>query len=347
MAKMIDLISIIVPVYNVKSFLSRCLDSILNQTYKYIEVLLVDDESFDGSGDICDEYANRDCRIKVIHKKNAGVNEARITGLKHCSGAYITFIDSDDFVSLDYVEHLYHCIKEYKVEMACCQRVYIYEKGKRLDVRTKKGYFDRQGIEQILLQDFLFDYRDKKPAFNLGLCCKMIKKQWLEGAMEEARGLWIGEDLITLLYVTYRIPSLYISSEYLYYYIQHSSQSTRRIDITAWENQVLQWNRILDMDDKSYLSHQLACRILFLLQLFIKNIIQNRTVYSEFVLMLSKALEYPVVKQYVLFYKFDILTVVDRVFIYMIRHHRYKIIYYVSAFGVKLLEIKNVLKNRK
>lgn len=92
------LISIIVPVYNVEKYLRHCLDSLLKQTYKNIEVIMIDDGSKDSSGQICDEYANKHENFCVIHKKNAGLGMARNTGLEYVHGEYITFLDSDDYL---------------------------------------------------------------------------------------------------------------------------------------------------------------------------------------------------------------------------------------------------------
>lgn len=100
------LVSIIVPVYNVGCFISKCIDSICKQTYGNIEVILIDDGSTDNSGKICDMYARKDERIKVIHKENAGVSEARNTGIDLAHGSYICFVDGDDYIMSDYVEYL-------------------------------------------------------------------------------------------------------------------------------------------------------------------------------------------------------------------------------------------------
>lgn len=98
------LISIIIPVYNVKPFLEKCLESVINQAYKDIEIILIDDGSTDGSGMICDRYAEIDNRITIIHKKNAGVSAARNDGIDIANGEYICFVDSDDWLELDYLE---------------------------------------------------------------------------------------------------------------------------------------------------------------------------------------------------------------------------------------------------
>ena len=98
-----DLITIIVPVYNVKEYLSKCLDSILCQTYKNIELILIDDGSTDGSEKICDDYAKKDNRVVVYHQTNFGVSVSRNKGLKLANGIYITFVDADDYISKDYI----------------------------------------------------------------------------------------------------------------------------------------------------------------------------------------------------------------------------------------------------
>lgn len=98
------LISVIVPVYNVENYLCKCVDSIINQTYNNLEIILVDDGSTDGSASICDEYVLKDSRVKVIHKENGGVSSARNIGIAEASGEYICFVDSDDWLELDYFE---------------------------------------------------------------------------------------------------------------------------------------------------------------------------------------------------------------------------------------------------
>lgn len=93
-----DLISIVVPIYNVQDYLERCIESIILQTYKNIEIILVDDGATDNSGKICDEYLKKDERIKVVHKENGGLSDARNVGKENANGKYIAFIDSDDYV---------------------------------------------------------------------------------------------------------------------------------------------------------------------------------------------------------------------------------------------------------
>lgn len=111
-------ISVIVPVYNIAKYLPKCIESIINQTYKTIEILLINDGSTDESGKICDEYAQKDNRIKVIHQNNQGISATRNNGIKASTCDYIIFIDSDDYIEEDYIETLYNGIKETNSDVA-------------------------------------------------------------------------------------------------------------------------------------------------------------------------------------------------------------------------------------
>lgn len=115
-----DLISVIVPVYKVEKYLKKCIESIINQTYKNLEIILVDDGSTDNCPQICDEYAKKDNRIKVIHKINGGLSDARNTGIQQAKGNYIGFIDSDDWISTDFFMELYILLKKSNADIAVC-----------------------------------------------------------------------------------------------------------------------------------------------------------------------------------------------------------------------------------
>lgn len=119
-------VSVIVPIYNVEKYLDECIVSLLNQTLEDIEIILVDDESPDNCPKMCDEYANKDKRVKVIHKKNGGLGFARNSGLDVATGEYVAFIDSDDFIDLDMIEHLYNVATEYNAdEVRCGIKFYV------------------------------------------------------------------------------------------------------------------------------------------------------------------------------------------------------------------------------
>ena len=123
------LISVVLPIYNIESYLDRCMESVLHQTYDNLEILMVDDGSTDSCARKCDEYAAGDPRIKALHKVNGGLSDARNYGIEHSTGEYITCIDPDDYVDSDYVEYLYSLIAKYGRKMSICQHITEYDNG--------------------------------------------------------------------------------------------------------------------------------------------------------------------------------------------------------------------------
>ena len=130
------LISIVVPIYNVEKYLTKCLESILNQTYKNIEIILVNDGSTDNSKKICEEYIKKDSRIILINKKNGGLSDARNKGIDKSTGEYITFIDSDDYIELDYIMSLYKGIQNNNIDLVISGHRVLYDTGKIIEKKT-------------------------------------------------------------------------------------------------------------------------------------------------------------------------------------------------------------------
>ena len=132
-----DLITVAVAVYNTEKYLRRCVDSILNQTYQDFEVILVDDGSTDGSPQICDEYAQQQEKVSVIHKENGGLSSARNEGIKNANGKFLTFIDSDDYISCDYLKILHTNIVATQADVAVCG--HFKDKGNGVVSRNTAG----------------------------------------------------------------------------------------------------------------------------------------------------------------------------------------------------------------
>ena len=163
-------ISIIVPVYNVEQYLAECIESIRNQSLTDIEIILVDDGSPDNSGAICDDYARKDDRIRVIHKKNGGLSSARNAGLEVAIGEYIGFVDSDDWVDGEMYEVLYKNAVENQAEIAACNIAKMGLDGQfeNFDIGNKDILFTRaEGMEELI--------RNQKLTFSS--CNKIYKRK--------------------------------------------------------------------------------------------------------------------------------------------------------------------------
>ena len=148
MKKKHNLISVIIPVYNVEKYINRCVNSIINQTYTNLEIILVDDGSSDESPTLCDALASSDSRVKVIHKKNEGVSKARNTGIENATGKYIAFIDGDDYIDETYFEILEANIKEN--ELICSNYIKEQVLGNKLIDNTNMVYSKDEYIELIM-----------------------------------------------------------------------------------------------------------------------------------------------------------------------------------------------------
>lgn len=147
------LISIIVPIYNVESYVEECIQSIIKQTYKNLDIILIDDGSKDSSGEICEKYKKIDSRICVVHQENQGLSSARNTGLKLANGEYIQFIDGDDFISVDMIENLYEIMEKEHADIVTCSS-YTYKNGEIVKKEYSKSiniYNKEEAIKEIIL----------------------------------------------------------------------------------------------------------------------------------------------------------------------------------------------------
>lgn len=171
-----DKISVIVPVYNVKNYLRECLDSIINQTYQNIEVIVVDDGSTDGSSDICDEYSNKDKRVKVHHKINGGAASARNLALSSATGDYLAFVDSDDYIDSKMFEIMLEYLHKYSVDVVQCNHIDVY-KNKLVDRIFNNETIEMSGKEY--LERILYSW-------PFGMACnKLCKRSIFDGVYYE------------------------------------------------------------------------------------------------------------------------------------------------------------------
>lgn len=199
-------VSIIIPVYNVEEYLEECLESVLNQLYKNLEIILIDDGSTDRCPYLCDYYATKDNRVKVIHKRNGGAASARNFGLKIASGEYINFVDSDDYVDKYYIQKLAEQLENTKSDISVCSYISIFADEKVPEVLEKTGEYS--GMEYLL--HFLDDWR-------CGLIWnKLFSKKTIEDIRFE-EGHIIDDEFFTYRAVL-NAQRINVKNEQLYYY---------------------------------------------------------------------------------------------------------------------------------
>ena len=223
-----QIVSIIVPVYNVDKFIKKCLDSILCQTYKNLEILLIDDGSTDSSGKICDEYANIDSRVKVYHQDNSGVSSARNLGLDHCNGELISFIDSDDFVEPNYIEILLDNYENNSQIVICKFDIYQNQDA------VKPGFLKINGEFTSETYDFV------KTAH--GRVWGTIFSKELIADLRFNKELTIGEDALFLAELIKKSIKIKIIPNILYHYIERDGSEllscyneNKITEVYAWE----------------------------------------------------------------------------------------------------------------
>lgn len=232
------LLSIIVPIYNVEQYLDRCIHSILNQTYQNLEIILVDDGATDCSGAIADSYAAKDKRIKVFHKENGGLSDARNYGLEHVTGDYILFIDSDDFIVNIMCERLITVASSNNADIVSCN-YYIYRGDDDISIHTMSVQDDKRTFTGM---DMLRYYLLKTEPFDLNVVWNKIFKLDLFNGVEPVRfpkGR-VQEDNFTIFRLFLNANSIVTVNEPLYYYVQRAgsimANFTRRFMIDTIES---------------------------------------------------------------------------------------------------------------
>ena len=211
-------VSIVVPVYNVENYLSACLDSLINQTEKNIEIILVDDGSMDSSGDICDYYAKEDNRIKVIHRQNEGVSSAREVGIAKATGDFLIFVDADDYLALDFCEVLISVARMYNVDWV----------GTNMTEVGGESYLSFPQITDSRVVNnvrFHIDNYIKHYFYTLVICGKLYRRELFDNY--HFQRLKIGEDSCCMIDMILKANRTYLLNYNGYYYVNHDGGVTK------------------------------------------------------------------------------------------------------------------------
>lgn len=235
-----ELISVVVPIYNVEKYLSRCVESLLKQTYENLEIILVDDGSPDACPQMCDEFQKKDSRIRVIHQKNAGLSAARNTGIQCATGTYIAFVDSDDYIAENMYEVMYEDIKKNAADLCICDICCVNESGERIREESSellfsnKVYTSEEMMKRVCgVENGTWRYT---PAWN-----KLYKKE-IFNSFKFINGR-IHEDEFAIHHTIHNSKKISVIPDKLYYYVQrensimNSSFSIKKFDaaLAFWD----------------------------------------------------------------------------------------------------------------
>ena len=230
-----ELVSIIVPVYKVEKYLDKCIESIVGQTYENLEIILVDDGSPDNCPAMCDRWAEKDSRIKVIHKENGGLSSARNAGLDACTGEYIYFLDSDDYIADNCIEMLFNAIVSDGSDMCI---------GNLMSVDESENFVDSYVCpkQRILTPEDIFStYGNESPIIFIVACGKLYKTKLFSNIRFPENKLH--EDEFTFYKVIDLCKAVSVLPDMLYFYVQHTESimtniTPKRLDsIEAYCNQ--------------------------------------------------------------------------------------------------------------
>lgn len=213
-------VSIVVPVYKVEQYLRKCLDSILEQTYPHLQIIIVDDGSPDRSGDIADQYAKQDSRIQVIHQENKGLSGARNTGIQHATGEYTVYLDSDDWLEHFAIEKLVWLTQKYEADIVQSNFYYAYEHEQLVDYRYQQADDPPQVLnQQQAMKELVVNQKLKNFAWG-----KLYKTELIKNIpFQEGR---LFEDVLWAYLVVKKAERVVLDAEPLFYYLQRETSIT-------------------------------------------------------------------------------------------------------------------------
>ena len=282
-------ISVIVPIYNVEQYLDKCVESLVNQTYKNLEIILVDDGTKDKSGEMADLWSIKDERIKVIHKENGGLSDARNAGMKIATGEYITFVDSDDWINYKMYAILINNLEKYNADISVCAVKKVYKE----DVVNEKQVVNKEEICVLTSEEALENLLDegilKQTVWN-----KLYKREVIDGIYFEFGK--IHEDEFWTYQIFGKCEKIVYTVEQLYYYLQRSGSimdkpfSMSRLDALEARNNRLNYikQKFPKLEIKAKKSLFFSCLYQYQLMLKCEKIVEQRK-YEQ---VIKKYIEY-------------------------------------------------------
>lgn len=279
-------VSIIVPIYNVEKYLHQCVDSLVDQTLNDIEIILVDDGSPDNCPEICDEYARKDTRIKVVHKKNGGLSSARNAGLDVAEGEYVAFIDSDDYVAPEMMEKRYLVAKEHDLDACYCDYNFDYD-GKVWSANKQKNNSLLKNKEEV--KNFLFDMVGPLPNYPSDV--KHLVSVWLalyktdiikkNKIQFESERLYPSEDLLFHIDFLSHCSSIGNITDAMYYWRYRPGSLSRSYSSKRFKLYIALLNRVKEKLDEHYLEDEYRLHYQRCVYSFFRSIMKYESLVSK------------------------------------------------------------------
>ena len=325
-----DLISIIIPIYNVEKYLEKCLNSIIGQTYNNIEIILVDDGSKDQSKEICDNYAKTDNRIRVIHNENKGVSNARNTGIDIAKGKYITFIDADDYVDKNYVDVLYAlCIKN-NADITICG---VKDEDNDGNILNESNEIETKLDKKEMLKELL----NEKYFFSV--CWAKLYKRDIIANIRFNENMKIGEDFEFLYKVLYNIDTVYVdTTKKLYHFLMREGSATKNGFNIEWKKQIDFCKKIINDVSEHYtdIKEYAVKRYFKAIMPCMITVLKSENNYNDIKYLKSQLKEYknPIAKN-------TLISKKQKIFFYIVMINPYIL---KMIFNIKKKLLKNVKK---
>lgn len=344
----LDLITIIVPIYNVEQYLNRCIKSLVNQSYENLQIILVDDESPDKCPQICDEWVKKDARIEVIHKLNSGLGLSRNEGLKQAKGKYVCFVDSDDYIHESTIMELYLRIEECEANVCYYGCVDVIDGIESIKNPPKKLIYVGDEVQREFAANLIGNNpSDSEPLFSgLSACYAFYNTKFLKDndiKFHSEREQYISEDMIFNLTVCSFANKISILPKSLYYYVirrSDSLRSTYRSD--RFNKNKLMYMKLIEFSENFNLGQNGRLRAQkYLIQATIACIkmeliaTENR---KQTIKSLNKYTEDKTLREILEKYPINQLPLKQRIFCFFLKHNNKKMLYFLAYFQNKKLK---------
>lgn len=335
-----DLISIIVPIYKVEKYIDRCIKSIINQTYTNLEIILVDDGSPDRCGKICDNYATKDERIKVIHKENAGLGFARNSGLDCASGKYVTFIDGDDYIGLSHIEKMYMLINKTETDTCIAGHTKVYSDKELEHVNVCAGEMLKDRVKERILPKMCGADNNGKDYIEMSVCMvlfsnEIIQKNNIRFVSERE---YISEDLVFDFDYYALSRGVCISDLVDYYYCDNEDSLTTKYREDRFENQIKLYKLLVEKAKELNIiqecKERLQNTVIAIARYSLKLEYKFATVHEKKVVNdhVHKICEDETLKQIMVEYDDRGIKKSSRIINYLIRHQKYSLLQFTMNF---------------